>query len=47
MHWLDGKRQRQIDHIIVTLVKGMEPMYEKRHDRQSVSLDGKDLAGKW
>ena len=46
-HWLDGKRQRRIDHVIVTLVKGMVPMYEKRHDHQSVGLDGKDLAGEW
>jgi hypothetical protein len=44
-HWLDGKRQRRIDHVIVTLVKGMVPMYEKRHERQSAGLDGKDLAG--
>ena len=28
-HWLDRKRQRQIDHVIVTLMKGMVPMYEK------------------
>ena len=44
-YWLDGKRQCWIDHIIVTLMKGMVPMYEKRHDCQSVGLDRKDLAG--
>ncbi len=43
-HWLDGKHQRQIDHVIVTLVKGMVPLYENKHNRQSVGLDGKDLA---
>jgi hypothetical protein len=43
-HWLDGKRQRRIDHIIVTLVKGMVPGYQNRHNRQTVGLDGKDLA---
>ena len=44
-HWLDGKHQCQIDHIIVTLVKGMVPMYEKKYECQSAGLDGKDLAG--
>jgi len=42
-HWLDGKRQRWIDHVIVTLVKGMVPLYENKHNCQSVGLDGKDL----
>ncbi len=42
-HWLDGKRQRRIDHVIVTLVKGMVPYYENRHNRQIVGLNGKDL----
>src|SRR6266851_5317932 len=43
MHWLDGKRQHWIDHIIVMLVTGMVPYYENRHSRQIVGLDGKDL----
>jgi hypothetical protein len=43
-HWLDGKRQRRIDHVIVTLVKGMVLYYENRHSRQFVGLNGKDLA---
>jgi hypothetical protein len=43
-HWLYGKRQRWIDHIIVTLVKGMVQYYEDRHSRQIVSLNRKDLA---
>ena len=42
-HWLYGKRQRRIDHVIVTLVKGMVEYYEDRHGRQIVGLDGKDL----
>ena len=44
LHWLDGKCQCRIDHIIVTLVKGMVPYYENRHSRQNVGLNGKDLA---
>jgi len=42
-HWLDGKRQRQIDHVIVMLVTGMVAYYENKYSRQIVSLDGKDL----
>ena len=44
MHWLDRKRQCQIDHIIVTLVKRMVPYYENRHNHQIVGLNRKDLA---
>ena len=44
LHWLYGKCQRRIDHVIVTLVKGMVPYYEHRHSRQIVGLNGKDLA---
>src|SRR6266851_4416621 len=44
MHWLNGKCQCQIDHIIVTLVKGMVPYYENRHNHQIVGLNRKDLA---
>jgi hypothetical protein len=44
LHWLDRKRQRQINHVIVTLVKGMVPYYEHRHSCQIVGLNGKDLA---
>ena len=42
-HWLDGKHQRRIDHIIVMLVTGMVTYYENRHNRQIVGLNGKDL----
>jgi hypothetical protein len=45
-HWLDSKRNRQIDHIIYTLVNYMEPYYQSRHARQAVGLEGLDLAGK-
>jgi hypothetical protein len=43
-HWLYRKRQRQIDCVIVTLVKGMVQYYEDRHSHQNVGLNGKDLA---
>ena len=42
-HWLDGKCQRWINHVIVTLVKGMVPYYKNRHSHQIVGLDRKDL----
>jgi hypothetical protein len=43
LHWLDGKCQCQINHIIVTLVTGMVTYYENRHNRQIVGLNRKDL----
>jgi hypothetical protein len=43
LHWLYGKRQRWIDHVIVTLVNGMVSYYEDRHKHQIVGLNGKDL----
>ena len=42
-HWLDGKCQHRIDHVIVTLVNGMVSYYKNRHKHQIVSLNGKDL----
>jgi hypothetical protein len=42
-HWLYGKRQHQIDHVIVMLVMGMVGYYENKHSYQIVGLDGKDL----
>jgi hypothetical protein len=42
-HWLYRKCQRQIDHVIVTLVTGMVGYYKNKHSHQIVSLDGKDL----
>jgi hypothetical protein len=44
-HFLDGKRNRRIDHALYALVKDMVLHYEDRHARQSVSLDGPDLLG--
>ena len=43
LHWLDRKHQHRIDHVIVTLVKGMVPYYEHRHSHQIVGLNRKDL----
>jgi hypothetical protein len=42
-HWLYGKRQCWIDHVIVMLVKGMVEYYKDRHSHQIVGLDRKDL----
>ena len=42
-HWLYGKHQHRIDHVIVMLMKGMVEYYEDRHGHQIVGLDGKDL----
>jgi hypothetical protein len=46
-HWLDKKQNRWIDHVISTLVKYMEPYYQNRYVRQTVGLQGPDLARKW
>jgi hypothetical protein len=43
-HWLDGKRNQRIDHLIHMLVEGMIPYYETRHLREVVGLEGPDLA---
>ena len=42
-HWLNGKCQCQIDHVIVMLVRGMVQYYENRHKCQIVGLNRKDL----
>src|SRR6267142_2692711 len=44
-HWLDGKRNRRIDHILYTLVVHMNQYYLNRHKRQIVGFEGLDLAG--
>src|SRR6267142_916271 len=44
-HWLDGKRNRRIDHILYTLVVHMNQYYLNRHERQIVGFEGLDLAG--
>ena len=41
--WLDGKRNRRLDHIIFTLVKSADPYYRFRHERQEAGLDGLNL----
>jgi hypothetical protein len=43
-HWLYGKHQHRINHIIVMLVTGMVGYYENKHSHQIVGLEGKDLA---
>jgi hypothetical protein len=42
-HWLDGKRNQQIDHILFTLVMEMVPHYKARHKHQEVGIEGLDL----
>ena len=46
-HWLDGKWNCQIDHIIHMLVKYIVPHYQSYYARQNVRLEGPDLAGQW
>jgi len=43
MHWLDLKWNRQIDHILFTLVKEIDPHYKSRHEHQEVGVKGLDL----
>ncbi|KAI9434064.1 hypothetical protein H4582DRAFT_2081386 [Lactarius indigo] len=43
MEWLDGKRNRRLDHLVFTLVKSADPYYRFRHDRQQAGLDGLNL----
>jgi len=43
-YWLDGKRNRQIDHLIYILTQEMLPdHYESRQRAQEKGFDGKDL----
>ena len=44
--YLDGKRNRRVDHLIHTLVVGMLPSYENKHDRQVLGLEGDNLGTK-
>src|SRR6266850_539037 len=46
-HWLDGKWNRHIDHILYTLVVHMNQYYLNRHERQIIGFEGLDLAGGW
>ncbi|KAI0262855.1 hypothetical protein BC834DRAFT_783524, partial [Gloeopeniophorella convolvens] len=45
--WLDGKRNRRVDHLLHTLVENMLPTYENRyhrHRRQGLGFEGPNLA---
>jgi hypothetical protein len=44
-HWLDGKCNWCIDHLVHTLVNSMEPDYQAWHRRQIVGLEGPNLIG--
>jgi hypothetical protein len=44
--WLDGKRNRRMDHLIHTLVKEFLPDIEHRHKRQGLGMEGPNLAEK-
>src|SRR5882672_7961544 len=46
-HWLDGKRNRCIDHILYTLVVYMNQYYLNQHGRQIIRFEGLDLTGGW
>ncbi len=42
--WLDGTRNRRIDHLIYVLTQRVLPdYYQSRHDRQQVGLEGWNL----
>ncbi|KAH8980718.1 hypothetical protein EDB92DRAFT_1769960, partial [Lactarius akahatsu] len=44
LHWLDGTRNRRIDHLIFTLTQRMLPWYyEHRHKHQQIGFEGKNL----
>src|SRR6266849_4579524 len=45
-YWLDGKRNRRVDHLIHALVKDMIPSYEDRHKQQKLGMQGPNLAEK-
>ncbi|KAF8491687.1 hypothetical protein F5888DRAFT_1807194 [Russula emetica] len=42
--WLDGKRNRRMDHLIHTLVKEFLPNIEHRHKWQTLGMEGPNLA---
>ena len=44
--WLDGKRNRRVDHLIYTLVTEIIPDLEVRHKRQTLGMEGPNLAEK-
>jgi len=44
--WLDGKRNRRVDHLIHMLVMEYHPDLEIRHKRQTLGMEGPNLAEK-
>ena len=44
--WLDGKRNQHMDHLIHVLVREFIPGVEHRHKRQSLGMEGPNLAEK-
>ncbi|KAF8482190.1 hypothetical protein F5888DRAFT_1582308, partial [Russula emetica] len=42
--WLDGKRNWRMDHLIHMLVKEFLPDIEHRHKRQTLGMEGPNLA---
>jgi hypothetical protein len=44
-HYLGGKRNLRVDHIVQTLVIDVMPHYDFCHRRQIAGLDGPDLEG--
>jgi hypothetical protein len=44
--WLEGKRNRRVDHLIHTLVMEFLPEVEIRHKRQMLGMEGLNLAEK-
>jgi hypothetical protein len=42
-HWLDGKQNQWINHILFTLVMEMVQYYKARHEHQEVGIKGLDL----
>ena len=44
--WLEGKRNRRVDHLVHTLVTIMLPSYAIQHVRQELGFEGLNLAGK-
>ncbi len=44
--WLEGKRNRRVDHLIHTLVNEYLPDLEFRHKRQALGMEGLNLAEK-
>jgi hypothetical protein len=44
--WLEGKRNRRVDHLIHTLVTEFLPDIEFRHKRQTLGMEGLNLAEK-